>query len=80
MNKRAALARALALDPEILFLDEPTSDLDNIAADEFDSLIRTLRGTLGFTVFMVTHDLQSVGRICDRVQLLRKDASSSRGR
>ena len=67
MTKRAALARAVALDPEILFLDEPTSDLDNIAADEFDSLIRTLRGTLGFTVFMVTHDLQSVGRICDRV-------------
>ncbi len=67
MNKRAALARALALDPEILFLDEPTSDLDAIAADEFDTLIRTLRRTLGLTVFMVTHDLQSVGRICDRV-------------
>jgi phospholipid/cholesterol/gamma-HCH transport system ATP-binding protein len=67
MSKRAALARALALDPEILFLDEPTSDLDNIAADEFDNLILTLRGTLGLTVFMVTHDLQSVGRICDRV-------------
>ncbi len=67
MNKRAALARALALDPEILFLDEPTSDLDNIAADEFDNLIRTLRRTLGLTVFMVTHDLASVGRVCDRV-------------
>jgi phospholipid/cholesterol/gamma-HCH transport system ATP-binding protein len=67
MTKRAALARALALDPEILFLDEPTSDLDNIAADEFDNLIRTLRGTLGLTVFMVTHDLESVGRVCDRV-------------
>jgi phospholipid/cholesterol/gamma-HCH transport system ATP-binding protein len=67
MNKRAALARALALDPEILFLDEPTSDLDNIAADEFDNLIRTLRRTLGLTVFMVTHDLESVGRVCDRV-------------
>ncbi len=67
MTKRAALARALALDPEILFLDEPTSDLDNIAADEFDSLIRTLRRTLGLTVFMVTHDLESVGRVCDRV-------------
>ncbi len=67
MNKRAALARALALDPEILFLDEPTSDLDNIAADEFDTLIRTLRRTLGLTVFMVTHDLESVGRVCDRV-------------
>jgi len=67
MTKRGALARALALDPEILFLDEPTSGLDNIAADEFDSLIRTLRRTLGLTVFMVTHDLESVGRICDRV-------------
>ncbi len=67
MNKRAALARALALDPEILFLDEPTSDLDNIAADAFDSLIRTLSRTLGLTVFMVTHDLESVGRVCDRV-------------
>jgi len=67
MNKRAALARALALDPEILFLDEPTSDLDAIAADEFDALIGALRRTLGLTVFMVTHDLQSVGRICDRI-------------
>ncbi len=67
MNKRAGLARALALDPEILFLDEPTSDLDSIAADEFDTLVRTLRRTLGLTVFMVTHDLQSVGHVCDRV-------------
>ena len=67
MSKRAELARALALDPEVLFLDEPTSALDNIAADGFDTLIRSLRDALGFTVFMVTHDLQSVGRICDRV-------------
>jgi phospholipid/cholesterol/gamma-HCH transport system ATP-binding protein len=67
MSKRAELARALALDPEVLFLDEPTAALDNIAADEFDTLIRSLRNALGFTVFMVTHDLQSVGRICDRV-------------
>ena len=67
MSKRAELARALALDPEVLFLDEPTSALDNIAADAFDTLIRSLRDALGFTVFMVTHDLQSVGRICDRV-------------
>ena len=67
MSKRAELARAIALDPEVLFLDEPTSALDNIAADEFDNLIRSLRGALGFTVFMVTHDLQSVGRICNRV-------------
>ena len=67
MSKRAELARALALDPEVLFLDEPTSALDNIAADAFDTLIRSLRDALGFTVFMVTHDLQSVGRICDRI-------------
>ena len=67
MSKRAGLARALALDPDILFLDEPTSDLDNISADEFDNLIRSLRDALGLTVFMVTHDLQSVGRICNRV-------------
>ncbi len=67
MTKRAALARALAHDPGGLFLGEPTSDLDNIAADEFDNLIRTLRRTLGLTVFMVTHDLASVGRVCDRV-------------
>jgi phospholipid/cholesterol/gamma-HCH transport system ATP-binding protein len=67
MSKRAELARALALDPEVLFLDEPTAALDNIAADDFDTLIRSLRDALGFTVFMVTHDLQSVGRICDRV-------------
>ena len=67
MTKRAGLARALALDPEIVFLDEPTSGLDNIAAEDFDNLIRTLRQTLGLTVFMVTHDLESVGHICDRV-------------
>lgn len=67
MNKRAGLARALALDPEILFLDEPTSDLDSIAANEFDALVHTLQRTLGLTVFMVTHDLQSVAHVCDRV-------------
>ena len=63
----ASCDRALALDPEIVFLDEPTSGLDNIAAEDFDNLIRTLRQTLGLTVFMVTHDLESVGHICDRV-------------
>ena len=67
MNKRAALARALALDPEILFLDEPTSGLDPIGAGEFDELIVTLRETLGLTVFMVTHDLDSLYAVCDRV-------------
>ena len=60
MIKRAALARALALDPEIVFLDEPTSGLDPIGAAEFDALIVTLKQTLGLTVFMVTHDLDSL--------------------
>jgi len=70
MIKRAALARALALDPEIVFLDEPTSGLDPIGAEEFDTLIRTLRDTLGLTVYMVTHDLDSLARICDRIAAL----------
>jgi phospholipid/cholesterol/gamma-HCH transport system ATP-binding protein len=70
MTKRVALARALALDPEIVFLDEPTSGLDPIAAAEFDELIRTLQRTLGLTVFMVTHDLESLHLVCDRVAAL----------
>jgi len=70
MTKRAALARALALDPDLLFLDEPTSGLDPIAAGEFDDLIATLQRTLGLTVFMVTHDLDSLYAICDRVAVL----------
>ncbi|WP_076861425.1 ABC transporter ATP-binding protein [Bradyrhizobium mercantei] len=70
MTKRVALARALALDPSLLFLDEPTSGLDPIAAGEFDTLIRTLHRTLRFTVFMVTHDLNSLQAICDRVAAL----------
>ncbi|MDB5595681.1 MAG: transporter ATP-binding protein [Hyphomicrobiales bacterium] len=70
MIKRAALARALALDPEILFLDEPTSGLDPIGAAEFDQLIGTLQKTLGLTVFMVTHDLDSLYSICDRIAAL----------
>lgn len=67
MVKRVALARALALDPEIVFLDEPTSGLDPIAAGEFDSLIKTLQQTFGLTVFMVTHDLDSLHTVCDRI-------------
>ena len=70
MTKRVGLARALALDPEIVFLDEPTSGLDPIAAAEFDALIRTLQSTLGLTVFMVTHDLESLYLVCDRVAAL----------
>jgi phospholipid/cholesterol/gamma-HCH transport system ATP-binding protein len=70
MTKRVALARALALDPAIVFLDEPTSGLDPIAAGEFDVLIKTLQKTLGLTVFMVTHDLASLNTVCDRVAAL----------
>ena len=70
MTKRVALARALALDPAIVFLDEPTSGLDPIAAGEFDTLIQTLQQTLGLTVFMVTHDLASLNTVCDRVAAL----------
>ena len=70
MTKRVALARALALDPAIVFLDEPTSGLDPIAAGEFDGLIKTLQATLGLTVFMVTHDLASLNTVCDRVAAL----------
>jgi phospholipid/cholesterol/gamma-HCH transport system ATP-binding protein len=70
MTKRAALARALALDPDILFLDEPTSGLDPISAGEFDALLKTLQTTLGFTVFMITHDLESLHAVCDRVAVL----------
>ena len=68
--KRVALARALALDPEIVFLDEPTSGLDPIGAGDFDELIRTLQQTLGLTVYMVTHDLDSLHAICDRIAVL----------
>jgi phospholipid/cholesterol/gamma-HCH transport system ATP-binding protein len=70
MTKRVALARALALDPEIVFLDEPTSGLDPISAGDFDELIRTLQQTLEITVFMVTHDLESLYTACDRVAAL----------
>ncbi|QOZ28491.1 ABC transporter ATP-binding protein [Bradyrhizobium sp. CCBAU 51753] len=80
MTKRVALARALALDPALLFLDEPTSGLDPIAAGEFDTLIRTLHRTLRFTVFMVTHDLNSLQAICDRVAALADGRIAAIGR
>jgi phospholipid/cholesterol/gamma-HCH transport system ATP-binding protein len=70
MRKRAGLARALSLDPQMLFLDEPTSGLDPIGANAFDELILELRDALGLTVFMVTHDLDSLFTICDRVAVL----------
>ena len=70
MQKRAGLARALALDPEIVFLDEPTAGLDPIGAAAFDDLIRELKETLGLTVFMVTHDLDSLHAICDRIAVI----------
>lgn len=70
MIKRAALARALALDPDIVFLDEPTSGLDPIGAAEFDELVAKLRDTMGLTVYMVTHDLDSLFSVCDRVAVL----------
>ena len=69
-SRRVALARALALDPDIVFLDEPTSGLDPISAAEFDQLIRTLQRTLGLSVFMVTHDLDSLHAVCDRIAVL----------
>jgi phospholipid/cholesterol/gamma-HCH transport system ATP-binding protein len=70
MTKRVALARALALDPTIVFLDEPTSGLDPISASAFDELIRTLQQTLGLTVYMVTHDQDSLAAVCDRIAAL----------
>jgi phospholipid/cholesterol/gamma-HCH transport system ATP-binding protein len=70
MTKRAALARALALDPRLLFLDEPTAGLDPIAAQGFDTLIRTLAETMGLTVFLITHDLDTLHAICDRVAVI----------
>jgi phospholipid/cholesterol/gamma-HCH transport system ATP-binding protein len=70
MKKRAGLARALALDPELLFLDEPTAGLDPIGAAAFDQLIASLQKTLGLTVFLITHDLDTLYAICDRVAVL----------
>jgi phospholipid/cholesterol/gamma-HCH transport system ATP-binding protein len=70
MIKRAALARALAMDPVLLFLDEPTAGLDPIAAAGFDELVLYLRKTLNLTIVMVTHDLDTLTRTCDRVAVL----------
>lgn len=70
MRKRAALARALALDPDLVFLDEPTAGLDPIGAQKFDELVRSLSDALGLTVFLVTHDLDTLVAICDRVAVL----------
>jgi phospholipid/cholesterol/gamma-HCH transport system ATP-binding protein len=70
MKKRAGLARALILDPEIVFLDEPTAGLDPIGAAALDELVLTLRKSLGLTVFMVTHDLDTLHRVCDRIAVL----------
>lgn len=70
MRKRAALARALALDPRLLFLDEPTAGLDPIAAAGFDNLLRSLTDIMGLTVFLITHDLDTLYTICDRIAVL----------
>ncbi len=70
MKKRAGLARALALDPELLFLDEPTAGLDPISANQFDELIRQLQKSLGLTVFLVTHDIDTLRAVTDRIAVL----------
>jgi len=70
MKKRAGLARALALDPELLFLDEPTAGLDPISANQFDVLIRSLQRALGLTVFLVTHDIDTLRAVTDRIAVL----------
>lgn len=70
MRKRAGLARALSLDPDIVFLDEPTAGLDPIGASEFDALVRSMQKALGLTVFLVTHDLDTLHATCDRIAVL----------
>jgi phospholipid/cholesterol/gamma-HCH transport system ATP-binding protein len=70
MKKRAGLARALALDPELMFLDEPTAGLDPISANQFDTLVRDLQQSLGLTVFLVTHDLDTLRATTDRIAVL----------
>jgi len=80
MRKRASLARALALDPELLFLDEPTAGLDPLSASGIDELVRSLRETLGLTIMMVTHDLDLLWQAADRVAVLGRDTSSASAR
>jgi phospholipid/cholesterol/gamma-HCH transport system ATP-binding protein len=70
MRKRVGLARSLVLDPELLFLDEPTAGLDPIGAASFDNLVRDLKDTLGLTIFLVTHDLDTLNTVCDRIAVL----------
>jgi len=70
MRKRAAVARAIAMDPELLFLDEPTAGLDPISAEQFDEMVRDLARSLGLTVFLVTHDLDTLHAVCDRVAVI----------
>jgi phospholipid/cholesterol/gamma-HCH transport system ATP-binding protein len=79
MRKRAAVARALALDPELLFLDEPTAGLDPISAENFDRMTENLARSLGLTVFLVTHDLDTLHAICDRVAVLYKGKVAALG-
>lgn len=79
MRKRAALARALALDPELLFLDEPTAGLDPVSASHFDELVRALTDALELTVFLVTHDLDTLFEVCDRVAVLLRGRVAALG-
>jgi phospholipid/cholesterol/gamma-HCH transport system ATP-binding protein len=76
MKKRAAIARALALEPELVFLDEPSAGLDPVMAADLDELVATLSKTLGLTVVLVTHELESIFRIADRIVMLDKEAKT----